>query len=50
MPWVLGKQIRMPRVEYPDISEGRWSLPTPGKNLLVITIYAALFKLIMLIT
>jgi hypothetical protein len=47
VPWILGKKIRIPRVKFPDFEDASMSLPTPGRSLLLIAIYAVLFWLVM---
>jgi OST3 / OST6 family, transporter family len=46
VPWVLTKSIRIPRVKYPVYREGKMSLPSPGRSLVLVAIYIFLFWLI----
>ena len=44
-PWLLGDAVRIPRVKFPAYQEGKYSLPTPGRSLILIAIYIFLFWL-----
>ena len=43
IPWILGPKIRVPRIKFPTYREGSMSLPAPGRNILLMIIYGALF-------
>lgn len=45
LPWIMGKNIRIPKVNYPVYQEGQMSLPTPGRSLTLLIIYIFLFYL-----
>jgi hypothetical protein len=45
-PWVMGKSVRIPRVKFPDFTEGNLALPTPGRSILLLVIYGFLFWLV----
>ncbi len=45
VPWVLGKNVRVPRIKFPEYRESSMSLPAPGRNILLIIIYCVLFWL-----
>ena len=45
VPWVLGNSVRIPRIKFPEFRESSVSLPAPGRNILLIVVYAALFWL-----
>ncbi|MHA1519967.1 MAG: hypothetical protein ACTSVZ_10565 [Promethearchaeota archaeon] len=45
MPWLFGKSIRIPKVNYPVYREGQMTLPTPGRSLVLLAIYIFLFWL-----
>ena len=38
-PWVMGKNIRIPRVKYPEYREGQMALPSPGRSLILIGVF-----------
>lgn len=44
-PWILGKKIRKPKIIFPKFRHLDITLPTPGKALGIIVIYAILFVL-----
>jgi len=44
-PWIFGKKIRKPKVVYPKVKLPRMDMPLPGKSLIIIIIYVALFLL-----
>ncbi|TFH30747.1 MAG: hypothetical protein E4G98_01470 [Promethearchaeota archaeon] len=45
MPWLFGKSVRIPKVNFPEYREGQMTLPTPGRSLILIAIYIFLFWL-----
>lgn len=45
-PWVMGKNIRIPRVNYPEYREGQMVLPSPGRSLILIGLFVFLFYLV----
>ncbi len=45
MPWLFGKSIRIPKVNYPVYREGQMTLPTPGRSLILLATYIFLFWL-----
>ncbi len=47
IPWVMGKQVRPPRIKYPVYREGSLSLPSPGRSMMLLGIYVFLFWLLM---
>ncbi|MHA1601574.1 MAG: hypothetical protein ACTSVU_06735 [Promethearchaeota archaeon] len=46
-PWILGKNIRIPKMDYPEYREGSLTLPSPGRSLILVLIYVFLFYLVM---
>lgn len=46
LPWVLPKSIRIPRVKFPEFEEMDMALPSPGRSIVLIAIYAFLFWLV----
>ena len=47
LPWVLGKKVRIPGIKFPEFQDLNMVLPTPGKSIILIAIYAGLFWLVM---
>lgn len=47
MPWVMGNQVRIPRINYPTYREGSLSLPSPGRSMMLLGTYIFLFYLLM---
>ncbi|WP_457558113.1 hypothetical protein [Candidatus Harpocratesius sp.] len=47
LPWILGPKIRIPKVNYPVYQDSKMNLPTPGRSFILLTIYLALFWLMM---
>jgi len=46
IPWIFGNKLRKPRIHFPKIQiSKRFSLPTPSRNLGLLTIYIFLFVL-----
>jgi hypothetical protein len=46
IPWVMGKNVRIPRVKYPEYREGQMALPSPGRSLILIGVFIFLFYLV----
>lgn len=46
IPWIFGKSVRIPRLNYPVYREGQMSLPSPGKSMVLILTYILMFFLI----
>ncbi len=46
VPWILGKNVRIPRINYPVYREGQMSLPSPGRSLVLILTYILMFFLV----
>ena len=44
-PWIFGKTLRKPKINFPDMILPRMDLPVPGRSLAVIGIYIFLFLL-----
>ncbi|UYP47296.1 hypothetical protein NEF87_003581 [Candidatus Lokiarchaeum ossiferum] len=47
MPWVMGNQVRIPRIKYPTYREGSLSLPSPGRSMMLLGTFIFLFWLLM---
>ena len=45
IPWVCGKVLRKPKINFPKLKSRRLSLPIPSKSLNIIVIYIILFLL-----
>jgi len=45
VPWVFGSKIRNPRIIYPKLKLPRMDVPIPGKSIMFIVVYVALFLL-----
>jgi hypothetical protein len=47
LPWLLGKNFRIPRLRFPDIQNRAFALPTPPRTIAMIGIYIFLFFVMM---
>ncbi|MFX0027579.1 MAG: hypothetical protein ACFE8B_00090 [Candidatus Hermodarchaeota archaeon] len=45
LPWIFGKKLRKPKINFPKIKYRRFSLPTPSRSLIIIIIFSILFLL-----
>ncbi len=44
-PWIMGKKLRKPKINFPTLGGRRLTLPSPSKTLGLLAIYAILFIL-----
>lgn len=44
-PWIPGKMVRKPKVQFPGLNRPKMDMPLPGKSIVVIIVYIALFLL-----
>lgn len=47
LPWIFGRKMRIPKVNYPMYQDSKMNLPTPGRSFTLLVIYLALFWLMM---
>ncbi|MFX1326289.1 MAG: hypothetical protein ACFE8N_15170 [Promethearchaeota archaeon] len=44
-PWILGKNVRKPKINFPKFKLPRLSLPMPSKSISIVVIFVILFVL-----
>jgi len=45
MPWIFGRALRKPKINFPQVERRRFSMPVPSKSLGLILIFIVLFVL-----